>query len=97
MIILDDIFVAETVKPPRPEVKQPPFLRLYLGGTPVNVTALEKFEGCIRGFKIGGRLIDLQKKSRNINGGYLILCGLFNNNLVLITVQDIHFFTFMIK
>ncbi|XP_048758506.1 axotactin-like isoform X3 [Ostrea edulis] len=59
---------AETVKPPRPEVKQPPFLRLYLGGTPVNVTALEKFEGCIRGFKIGGRLIDLQKKSRNING-----------------------------
>jgi hypothetical protein len=76
------MFVAETVKPLRPGQKQPPFLRLYLGGTPVNVTALEKFEGCIRGFKIGERLIDLQKASKNSKGGYLILWVLFMNIVI---------------
>lgn len=68
-------FLGETVRPPRPTEKLPPFLRMYLGGTPVNVTSLEKFGGCIRGFKIGDRLVDLQKHSQSIKGvvqlGYL--------------------------
>nr|XP_022313523.1 contactin-associated protein-like 5 isoform X4 [Crassostrea virginica] len=58
----------ETVKPSRPAEKLPPFLRLYLGGTPANVTTLEKFTGCIRGFKIGDHPIDLQKNSQDIAG-----------------------------
>lgn len=76
-------FVGETVRPPRPIEKLPPFLRMYLGGTPVNVTTLEKFGGCIRGFKIGDRLVDLQRHSQSIEGivqleflkhGYLEYC-----------------------
>lgn len=61
-------FVGETVSPPRPAEKLPPFLRMYLGGAPVNVTSLEKFGGCIRGFKIGDRLLDLQKNSQSVEG-----------------------------
>lgn len=61
-------FVGETVSPPRPAEKLPPFLRMYLGGAPVNVTSLEKYGGCIRGFKIGDRLLDLQKHSKSIEG-----------------------------
>nr|XP_034312115.1 contactin-associated protein-like 5 isoform X6 [Crassostrea gigas] len=59
---------GETVSPPRPAEKLPPFLRMYLGGAPVNVTSLEKYGGCIRGFKIGDRLLDLQKHSKSIEG-----------------------------
>ncbi|XP_061182173.1 axotactin-like isoform X3 [Saccostrea echinata] len=59
---------VETVKPTRMKEKQPPFLRIYLGGTPANVTELDKFQGCMRGFKIGDRLIDLQKNSESNTG-----------------------------
>lgn len=61
-------FVGETVSPPRPAEMLPPFLRMYLGGAPVNVTSLEKYGGCIRGFKIGDRLLDLQEHSKSVEG-----------------------------
>lgn len=51
-------FVGEIVSLLRFVEKLFLFLRMYLGGVSVNVIFLEKYGGCIRGFKIGDCLLD---------------------------------------
>ncbi|XP_060074031.1 axotactin-like isoform X2 [Ylistrum balloti] len=59
--------IRETVFPIR-NAESPPFVRMFVGGSSSQRTSIPTLNGCMRGLKIGNRVISLQEEARHTAG-----------------------------
>ena len=66
--VFPSFLTTETVIPLRPQEMTSDFVKMYIGGAPNTMTGLQRVNGCIRGIKIGERVLKLQEEAQQTPG-----------------------------